>query len=103
MCDFITQSILRRQAYVSCREYDGTSQRAWDVIYPVKQGGTADKRVYSSLTERDSVRDVFFAPSAEGAFLCLSGKDGIIAVYRGPHGRDPVRTRAQAAKIYLCI
>ena len=48
-------SILRRGAYVSCREYDGTSQSARNLT--VKQGGTAD--LYKFVPDRifDSVGD----------------------------------------------
>ena len=42
-------SILRRRAYVSCREYVGIPLSVW--ACPINQGGTAGESDYSSLTD----------------------------------------------------
>ena len=46
-----SQSIPRRGAYVSCRGCAGIPQAHG--IKTMNQGGTADKRLYSSLTEQE--------------------------------------------------
>ncbi len=46
-------------AYVSCREYDSTLQEHYYIFMVMNQGGTADNSIYSSLTEIESVKDVF--------------------------------------------
>ena len=46
------RSILQRKAYVSCQGYVGILKSAR--FLNAKQGGTADKVVYSPLTERVS-------------------------------------------------
>ena len=73
-------SIQRRQARVSCTEYDGTPglrpDRLGVVIAKVygtaiKQGGTADI-VYSSLAETDGVSARFFYSGRQPDRLCGS-------------------------------
>ncbi len=65
----ISPSILRREAYVSCRGYAGIPQA--HSVTAVNQGGTADK-YYSSLTELySSVRDFLFLRTREDSKMFL--------------------------------
>ena len=52
-----TQSILQRVAYVILPEILCILQSVW--LLTVNQGGTADKEVYSSLTEKEFCRGFF--------------------------------------------
>lgn len=46
------------KAYVSCQEYVGIPQRA----QPAKQGGIADDRIHSSLTDPERICQGLFCP-----------------------------------------
>ena len=57
----------RREAYVNCRKYDGTSQSARNLT--VKQGGTAD--LYKFVPDRifNSVGDFSISGNVGGFFM----------------------------------